>query len=120
MEDFAADVVPLLDALGVERAVPAGHSASRLVARRVAIDRPERVAALVLEASPTTLCGDSGLEGLVEAVVSGLADPIDLDLARYCVVDTSSHQVRPVVLDQLGGELLKVPARGLDYPRGAA
>ena len=44
VEDFAADVVPLLDAGGIERAVLAGHSGSCLVARRVALDHPERVA----------------------------------------------------------------------------
>ena len=35
VEDFAADVIPLLDALGIERAVLAGHSGSSLVARRL-------------------------------------------------------------------------------------
>ena len=66
MEDFAADVVSFLDALDIERAVVAGHSGSCLTARRVAIDHPERIAGLVLEASPTTLKGESGLEGFVE------------------------------------------------------
>ena len=47
VEDFAADVVPFLDALGIERAVLAGHSGSCLIVRRVAIDSPERVAGLV-------------------------------------------------------------------------
>ena len=45
VEDYAVDVVSLLDALGIERAVLAGHSGSCLVARRVALDRPERVGA---------------------------------------------------------------------------
>lgn len=104
VEDFAADVVPLIDALGIERAVLAGHSGSCLVVRRVAIDRPERVAGLVLEASPTTLRGDAGLERFVESVVWGLEDPIDPDFARSFVVDRSSDEVAPEVLDQLVGE----------------
>ena len=70
VEDFAADVLLFLDALGIERAVLAGHSGSCLVARRVAIDQPERVAGLVLEASPTTLHGHAGLEGVCD--ISGL------------------------------------------------
>lgn len=111
VEDFAADVVPLLDALGIERAVVAGHSGSCLVARRVAVDHPERVAGLVLEASPTTLRGDAGLEGFVESVVSRLEDPIDPAFARSFVADTSSDELAPDILDQLTGELLKVPAR---------
>ena len=66
VEDFAADVVPFLDVLGIDRAVLAGHSGSCPVVRRVAIDQPERVAGLVLEASPTTLHGDPRLEEFVD------------------------------------------------------
>jgi non-heme chloroperoxidase len=111
VEDFAADVVPLLDRLGIERAVVAGHSGSCLVARRVAIDHPDRVAGLILEASPTTLVADAGLERFVESVVSGLEDPIDPDFARSFVADTSSDTLPAEFVDGLVGELLKVPAR---------
>jgi pimeloyl-ACP methyl ester carboxylesterase len=111
VEDFAADVVPVLDALRIERAVLAGHSGSCLVARRVAIDRPERIAGLVLEASPTTLHDHAGLKAFVESVVSGLEDPIPAGFARSFVVGTSSEQVAPEMLDRLVAELLKVPAR---------
>src|SRR6476619_4909047 len=45
---LAADVVPVLDRAGIERAVVAGHSMGSVVAARVAIDAPERVAGLVL------------------------------------------------------------------------
>ena len=64
-----------------------------------------------MEAPPTTLAGDVRLEEFVKSVVSGLEDPIDVDFARSFVVDTSSGEVRPEVLDALVGELLKVPAR---------
>ncbi len=108
---FAADVVSLLDALGVERAVLAGHSGTCLVARRVALDHPERVAGLILEASPTTLRGHAGLTGFVESVVSGLEDPISPEFAQSVVNDTSSERVAPELRDLLVEELLKVPAR---------
>lgn len=111
VEDFAADVVPFLDAVGVERAVLAGHSGSCLTARRVAIDHPDRVAGLVLEASPTTLGSDPRLREFVEAVVLDLADPIDPVFARSVVVDTSSEQLDATLVDELTDELLKVPAR---------
>lgn len=110
VEDFARDVVPMLDALGIERAVLAGHSGSCMVVRRVAIDRPDRVAGLVLEASPTTLRGHPGLEAFVESVVLALEDPISPDFARSFVVDTSWDEVGAEVIDGLVGELLKVPA----------
>jgi pimeloyl-ACP methyl ester carboxylesterase len=111
VEDFAADVVPLLDALGIGRAVLAGHSGSCLVARRVALDHPEQVAGLILEASPTTLRDDAGLHEFVESVVSSLEDPISPEFVRSFVIDTSSDDVTPELLDELVDELLKVPAR---------
>ena len=111
VEDFAADVVPLMDALGVERAVLAGHSGSCLVARRVTLDQPERVAGLILEASPTTLRDDPGLLAFVASIVSGLEDPISPDFARSVVVETSSEDVPPDLMRQLVEDLLKVPSR---------
>lgn len=111
VEDFAADVVPLLDALDIDRAVLAGHSGSCFVARRVAIDSPDRVAGLVLEASPTTLCGHPGIEAFLKSVVSRLEDPIDPGLARSVVTDTSSEQLPPALVDRLVTEIQKVPAR---------
>lgn len=111
VKDFAADVVPVFDALGIERAVLAGHSGSCLVARRVAIDTPDRIAGLVLESSPTTLHGHAGLEAFVESVVSRLEDPIDREFARSFVAETSSENVKPELVDRLVRELSKVPAR---------
>ena len=111
VEDFAADVAPLLDACGIERAVLAGHSGSCLVARRVAIDHPDRVAGLVLEASPTTLRDDARLLDFVDGVVSKLEDPIGLDVARSFIADTSAAGIDPGLADLLVAELLEVPAR---------
>jgi pimeloyl-ACP methyl ester carboxylesterase len=48
VDDLAADVVKLLDALGTARAVLIGHALGGLVAARVALAAPERVAGLVL------------------------------------------------------------------------
>jgi pimeloyl-ACP methyl ester carboxylesterase len=45
------------------------------------------------------------------SVVSELKDPIDEQFARSFVVDTSSDAVAPELLDELVGELAKVPAR---------
>jgi pimeloyl-ACP methyl ester carboxylesterase len=110
VEDFAADVVPLLDALGIERAVLAGHSGSCLVARRVAIDTPDRVAGLVLEASPTTLVGNADLQEFVGTVVAGMRDPIDPAVARSLILATASKRVDDEMVDQLAADLCMVPA----------
>jgi non-heme chloroperoxidase len=111
IQDFAADAVALLDALRIERAVLAGHSASCLMVRQVAIDRPNRVAGLVLEASPTTLRGEARLERFIESAVLHLDDPIDPDFARAFVVGTSSDALDATLVDELVAEVLKVPAR---------
>ena len=111
VEDFAVDAIEFLEAVGVERAVLTGHSGSCLVARRVALDASELVAGLVLEASPTTLRNDPGLEAFVDSAVSRLTDPIDPDFARSVIVDTSSDELAPELLDELTADLLKVPAR---------
>ena len=111
VEDFAADVVPLLDALGIEHAVLAGHSGSCLVARRVALDHPDRVSGLILEASPATLRDDPLLLQFLETAVSRLTDPISREFARSFVTATSSDHVSPELLDVLVDELVQVPAR---------
>ena len=111
VEGFAADVVSLLDALGIERAVLTGHSGSCFVVRRVALDHPERVAGLILEASPTVLHNDAKLVDFIDSVVSNLDDPISPDFARSFVADTSSENLTPTLVDLLVDELLKVPAR---------
>jgi non-heme chloroperoxidase len=111
VRDFAGDVVPLLDALGIAQAILVGHSGSCLTARRVAIDHPDRVGGLVLEGAPTTLRGDPALEAFVANVIASLEDPIDPDFARSVLVDTSSRKLAREVVDQFVQELLKVPAR---------
>jgi pimeloyl-ACP methyl ester carboxylesterase len=109
--DFAADVVQFLDELGIARAVLVAHSGSCMVARRVAIDDAARVAGLVLEASPTTLKEDPGLEEFVGSVVSTMRDPIDPAFARSFVVATSSFGLAPDLVDGIVADLLQVPAR---------
>jgi non-heme chloroperoxidase len=110
IEDLASDVVPFLDELAIERAVLAGHSGSCLIARRVALDAPDRVVGLFLEASPLTLRGDDNLGAFVDAVVSTLTAPISRDFARTFVADTSSENVDPSLVERLVDDLVKVPA----------
>jgi pimeloyl-ACP methyl ester carboxylesterase len=111
IHDYADDLVLALDALGIGRAVLAGHSGSCLVVRRVAIDHPARVAGLILEASPSTLAGSATLRGFVDTVVADLRDPISPSFARQMVTDTSSPDLPAARLDELVDEVLKVPAR---------
>jgi non-heme chloroperoxidase len=108
VEDLAGDLVAFLDVLDVRRAVLVGHSGSCLVARRVALDHPDRVLGLVLEASPTTL-RDERLHGPLESLLSALEDPISADFARTFVTDTSSASLPPELVDLLVEDVLQVP-----------
>jgi pimeloyl-ACP methyl ester carboxylesterase len=110
VEDFASDVLPFLDALDVQQAVIVGHSGSCLVARRVALDHADRVAGLVLEASPTTLKGYAALDRFIDTALPTLTDPIDSTFARSFIADTSSNDLPAPLLDEMTTELLKVPA----------
>lgn len=53
--DFATDLAAFMDALQLEAAVISGGSNGGIVARRFAIDYPERTLGLVLLGSPATL-----------------------------------------------------------------
>ena len=109
IEHLASDVVPLLDALEIRNTVLVGHSGSCLVARRVALDAPDRVSGLVLEASPTTLRGNLKLHEFVDAVVSTLTEPVDREVARSFLADTSTEDLPAELIDLLIEDLLKVP-----------
>lgn len=65
LRDMSDDVVSLLDALGIERAAFVGHSAGAGVVMQLAIDHPERVAQVLLEApaSPYGFGGTRDVEG---------------------------------------------------------
>lgn len=111
IDDFALDTLQVLDALGFERVVLAGHSGSCMTVRQVALRRPERVAGLLLEASPTTLRGDTALESFVASVINGLEDPIGRDFATTWIADTSTANLADSDIARLVDDVLKVPAR---------
>lgn len=73
LQDLAADVVALLDALGLASAVLLGSSSGGYVAQQVALHHPHRVLGLVLVGSPRSLQGRPPFAEEVE----GLSDPVD-------------------------------------------
>jgi pimeloyl-ACP methyl ester carboxylesterase len=110
VEDYAGDLARFLDALGIDRAVVAGHSGAGLVARRFALAHPDRTAALVLEAAPTTLRGNAALEGFVASLVADLTDPVDKAFVQAVIGDTTGDLPAGFAEDMVQ-ESLKVPAR---------
>ena len=108
VRDFAADLNALLDALAIRRAVIAGHSSASIVARRFALDHPERIAGLVLEGSFVKLGEGAAQFG---ARVALLEDPISREFARDFASATFGRPVSKEFLDAMIEESLKAPAR---------
>jgi non-heme chloroperoxidase len=108
VRDYEADLLGLFDALGVRRAILVGHSSASLVARRFALDHPERVAGLVLEGSFINLASVP-LE--VKAKLTALTDPIGREFIREFTAGTFVHPPPPGFVDAMVDESLKAPAR---------
>jgi non-heme chloroperoxidase len=106
---FAADLVALLDALDIDRAVLVGHSYGTFVARRVALAAPERVAALILigTGASTKIIGADDLQ----AALRELPNPIPEPFAREFQSGTVYRPVPADFFDRIIAESLKIPAR---------
>jgi non-heme chloroperoxidase len=108
-DDFAADVVAFLDAVGAARATLVGHSMGSLIVRRVAETHPERVARLVLIGSAHTPANDVLRE--VQEAVRTLEDPVPPDFAREFQASTIHVPVPEPFFERIVAESLKLPAR---------
>jgi non-heme chloroperoxidase len=111
LPDFAADVVRVLDALEIPRAVVVGHSMGSLVAQQFAISYPERTLGAVLMGSAPNVRDCEVLQSYAREEVAGLADPIDPAFAREFQVSTIARPVEDGLIDACVLESLKVPAR---------
>ena len=109
VEQLAADVVGVLDEASIQRAVVVGHSMGSIVATRLALDAPERVAGLVLMGAKPTY-DDPALDELYR-VVEALRDPIDPVFVREFQESTLARAIAPDLLDSVVAESLKAPAR---------
>ncbi len=108
--DFAADVAAFMEAGGIARAVIAGHSMGSTIARRFALDYPERTLGLVLMGSFFAFEGNPAVAELWDAV-RNLTDPVDPGLALEFQRSTLAKGVPQPYLDTVVQESLKVPAR---------
>lgn len=78
LRDLAADMVGLMDVLGVERAHVAGISFGGMVVQRLAIDRPDRVASLIPIMTST---GSPDVGGSAAEAIDPVMRPTDGTLA---------------------------------------
>jgi non-heme chloroperoxidase len=110
-QEFAADLASFMDAVGLNAAVIAGGSSGGFVARRFAIDRPERTLGLVLLGSPGSLGDKPPVRAMFEATIAPMTDPIDPTFVREFAASTLAQPVPPAFLDTIVEENLKVPSR---------
>lgn len=80
LADFGGDVIRLMDALQIEKAVIVGHSMGSFVARKACELAPDRVSRLVLVGAGA-VARNQGMVELVEAV-NQLTDPVDEAFVR--------------------------------------
>ncbi|RYP86461.1 alpha/beta hydrolase [Nocardioides guangzhouensis] len=109
-EDFAADVVALMDVLDLPSAVLAGGSSGGLVARRVAIEHPDRVRGLALLGSPAALTGNPTVEAWWEGTVRTLTDPVPEEFVDDVLDACVALPVPDDFLATMRRESLRVPA----------
>lgn len=108
--DFAADIAHFMDAFNLERAVIVGHSMGSTIARRFALDHPERTLGLVLIGSFFAFRGNPEIADFKDAV-SKLTDPVDYNFALEFQQSTLSREVPQAFLERVVDESLKAPAR---------
>jgi len=109
MDDFAGDVLKLMDVLSIAQATLGGHSMGSFVARRVAERAPERVPRLVLLG--TALVPTNAVVSDLRATVDHLVDPVDEAFIREFQMSTIHRAVPPEFFEHVIAESRKVPAR---------
>ncbi len=107
---LAEDVLGLMDALGIRAAVLVGGSSGGFIARRIAIEHPERARALVFLGSPYALRGRSGPEALADAL-SAYGESVPTEFIRSFQEGTIVQPVPAPFLERMVGESAQVPAR---------
>ena len=104
---LAADVVALLDALDVPRAVLVGASSGGYVAQQVAVSAPDRVAGLVLAGAPRDLRGRPPFAAQLEQ----LGDPVDPAwVRRFLAGFTDLERLPSWYVDLMVDDALRLPA----------
>ena len=109
IDDFAADVPALLDALAMPRAVLVGHSMGSFLARRAAEQSPGRISRLVLIGTALRARNTVLLD--FEATVDALQDPVALSFVREFQESTVARPVPADFMTRVIEASAGVPAR---------
>ena len=107
--DMADDVIRLMDALDVPKAVLIGHSMGSFVVRKAFELAPERVSRLVLIGGALKANNDAVREVL--GIVNELTDPVDEAFVREFQVSTIASPVPEPFLEAVIANSRRMPAR---------
>jgi len=107
---MAADVIAFMDAIGLDRAIVAGHSMGAWTARKVAAGYADRVLGAVLAGCFGTFHEHLGIIELLEDFRT-LGDPIDPAYARAWQESTLNRPVPETFMEMVIEETCKPPAR---------
>jgi non-heme chloroperoxidase len=107
IEHLGADVAAVIDALELGRAVVAGHSMGGWVAQQVAIEYPECVLGVVLEAAFGSARGNPDVVAFCDALAA--LPEMEIEVAREFQQSTIARPLRPGALDVFVAESMKLP-----------
>lgn len=118
LEELSADLLELVDALGLDRFVLVGVSVGGLIAQRFALDHPERLAALVLCDTAAKIGDDDTWNGRINAVrIGGMAAIADAVLLRW--FPAAIREGRDAEMEGWRNLLLRTPVEGYAGTCGA-
>ena len=107
VEDFAGDLLLLMDAMRLDKADLVGHSMGSFIAQLFAARFPDRVGRLVLISSAPSLAGKTSLLE-VKPRIDALKDPIPRSFAAK--FQATSNPVPTGFMEMIVSETMKVPA----------
>lgn len=109
LDDYVADAVAFMDAVGIESAVVVGHSGGGYQTQRLALDHPDRVLGAVLIGTFRAFHDNPGAIELAD-VVAGLTDPVDIEFVREFQESCVAEPVDAEFMDAIVANSARMPA----------
>jgi pimeloyl-ACP methyl ester carboxylesterase len=107
---LSADVVGVIEALSIDRAIIVGHSMGSLIAQRIALQRPQLVEKLILIGAFATLKANAAVEALWRDEVSHFSNSVTPAFARAFQQSSLAVPIPSDFFEGIVEESLKVPA----------